>query len=140
MFQVLNCLTTEHDWRLVVVAGIVCFVASLTAINLFHRARAALGGVRSTWILAAGVMVGCGIWATHFIAMLAYEPGVPVAYGVGQTALSLLAAMVITAFGLRLRRRWQRGLESRRSAARSLALASRACTTSACGRWKCRAI
>ena len=32
-------------------------------------------------------MVGCGIWATHFIAMLAYEPGVPVAYGVGQTAL-----------------------------------------------------
>ena len=50
MFQVLNCLTTEHDWRLVVVAGIVCFVASLTAINLFHRARTALGGVRSTWI------------------------------------------------------------------------------------------
>ena len=44
-------------------------------------------------------MVGCGIWATHFIAMLAYEPGVPVAYGVSLTALSLLAAMVITAIG-----------------------------------------
>ena len=102
MFQVLNCLTTQHDWRLVVVAGLVCFVAALTAISLFHRARTALGGVRSTWIVAAGVMVGCGIWATHFIAMLAYEPGVPVAYGVGQTALSLLAAMVITAIGLRL--------------------------------------
>src|SRR4029079_15826289 len=102
MFQVLNCLTTQHDWRLVVVAGLVCFVASLTAISLFHRARTALGGVRSTWIVAAGVMVGCGIWATHSSAMLAYEPGVPVAYGVGQTALSLLAAMVITAIGLRL--------------------------------------
>ena len=23
MFQVLNCLLTEHDWRLVVVAGLV---------------------------------------------------------------------------------------------------------------------
>ena len=102
MFAVFNCLTTQHDWRLVVVAGLVCFVAALTAISLFHRARAALGGVRSTWVVAAGVMVGCGIWATHFIAMLAYEPGVPVAYGVGETALSLLAAMVITAAGLRL--------------------------------------
>ena len=102
MFQVLNCLTNEHDWRLVVVAGVVCFVAALTAISLFHRARAALGGVRSTWIVAAGVMVGCGIWATHFIAMLAYEPGVPVAYGISQTALSLLAVMVITAIGLRV--------------------------------------
>src|SRR5665213_4246698 len=102
MFAVFNCLTTQHDWRLVVVAGLVCFVAALTAISLFHRARAALGGVRSTWVVAAGVMVGCGIWATHFIAMLAYEPGVPVAYGVGETALSLLAAMIITAAGLRL--------------------------------------
>ena len=102
MFQVLNCLVTEHDWRLVVVAGLVCFVSALTAISLFHRARTALGGVRSTWIVAAGVMVGCGIWATHFIAMLAYEPGVPVAYGVSLTVLSLLAAMVITAAGLRV--------------------------------------
>ena len=102
MFEVLNCLTTQHDWRLVVVAGLVCFFASLTATNLFHRGRAALGGVRSTWIVAAGVMVGCGIWATHFIAMLAYEPGVPVAYGIGETSLSLLAAMIITAVGLRL--------------------------------------
>ena len=100
MFQVLNCLTTQHDWRLVVVAGVVCFVSALTAISLFHRARTALGGVRPTWIVAAGVTVGCGIWATHFIAMLAYEPGVPVAYGINQTALSLIAAMVITAIGL----------------------------------------
>jgi methyl-accepting chemotaxis protein len=102
MFQVLNCLATEHDWRLVVVAGLVSFLSALTAVSLFHRARTALGGVRPTWIVAAGVMVGCGIWATHFIAMLAYEPGVPVVYGVGLTALSLLAAMVITAIGLRL--------------------------------------
>src|SRR5258708_5079851 len=100
MFQVFDCLTTQHDWRLVVVAGVVCFVSALTAVSLFHRARTALGGVRPTWIVAAGVTVGCGIWATHFIAMLAYEPGVPVAYGINQTALSLVAAMAITAIGL----------------------------------------
>ena len=102
MFQVFNCLTTQHDWRLVVVAGVVCFVAALTAISLFHRARAALGGVRSTWIMAAGVMVGCGIWATHFIAMLAYEPGCRSPTASARPRCLCLAAMVITAFGLRL--------------------------------------
>src|SRR5262249_14894076 len=100
MFRVFNCLGTEHNWRLVIVAVCVCFVASVTAINLLHRARGTLGRVRPAWIVGAGIMVGCGIWSTHFIAMLAYEPGVAVAYGIGLTALSLVAAMLITGMGL----------------------------------------
>jgi NO-binding membrane sensor protein with MHYT domain/methyl-accepting chemotaxis protein len=100
MFRVLNCLTTQHDWRLVVVAGVVCYLSSLTAIMLFNRARATAGRVRATWIGAAGAATGCGIWATHFLAMLAYDPGVPVAYSVNLTTLSLLAAAVITSGGL----------------------------------------
>src|SRR5689334_1625294 len=40
MYRVLTCLGGEHDWRLVIVAGVVCFLASLTAISLFGRARA----------------------------------------------------------------------------------------------------
>jgi methyl-accepting chemotaxis protein len=100
MFRVLTCLTTEHDWRLVIVAGVVCFLASLTAISLFNRARATRGRARATWIVAAGAAAGCGIWATHFIAMLAYDPGVAIAYNIGLTALSLVAAATVTALGL----------------------------------------
>src|SRR5262245_22902015 len=102
MFRVLTCLTTEHDWRLVVVAGVICFLASLTAISLLNRARATAGRARATWIVAAGAATGCGIWATHFVAMLAYEPGVAVAYNIGLTTLSLAFAAVITAVGLGL--------------------------------------
>ena len=47
MFRVLTCLTTEHDWRLVIVAGAVCFLASLTAISMFNRARATGGRARA---------------------------------------------------------------------------------------------
>src|SRR5262249_48889006 len=43
---------------------------------------------------------GSGIWATHFIAMLAYEPGIEIAYNIGLTSLSLLAAATVTAIGL----------------------------------------
>ena len=100
MFRVFNCLTEQHDWRLVVVAVIVCFVAALTAVSLFHRARATEGRTYAMWISAAGLMAGCGIWATHFIAMLAYEPGVLVAYNIGLISLALLTAVIITAIGL----------------------------------------
>ena len=102
MFRVLTCLTTEHDWRLVVVAGVVCFLASLAAISVFRRARAASGRARAIWIVAAGATAGIGIWATHFIAMLAYDPGIPVAYNIGLTAFSLAAAAVVTGAGLSL--------------------------------------
>jgi methyl-accepting chemotaxis protein len=100
MYRVLTCLTTEHDWRLVIVAGIICFLASLVAVNLFHNARATAHTARMSWIIAAGIATGSGIWATHFIAMLAYDPGVGVAYDLGLTGLSLIAAAAITSLGL----------------------------------------
>ena len=89
MFRVLTCLAGEHDWRLVALAGVVCFLASLAAVSLFHRARATDGRARATWLMIAGVATGSGIWATHFIAMLAYEPGVAMVYDIGLTALRL---------------------------------------------------
>jgi methyl-accepting chemotaxis protein len=107
MFRVLTCLTVEHDWRLVAVAAVVCLFASLTAVNLFNRARATAGRARAIWIIAAAVATGFGIWATHFVAMLAYEPGIPIAYGLSLTMLSLAAAAFITGVGLSIAVYWQ---------------------------------
>jgi diguanylate cyclase (GGDEF)-like protein len=100
MFRVLSCLTVEHDLWLVGLAGIVCFLASLAAINLFHRAIATKGRAKAIWLGTAGAASGCGIWATHFIAVLAYGPGVSVNYNVGLTVLSLIVAAVVTGAGL----------------------------------------
>lgn len=102
MFRVLTCLGGEHDPRLVLLAACICFLASVVAINLFRRATATAGGVRLVWLALAGAATGCGIWATHFIAMLAYEPGVAIAYDIVLTGLSLCLAMLITACGLGL--------------------------------------
>jgi NO-binding membrane sensor protein with MHYT domain len=46
MFRVYTCLTVDHDWRLVVLAVIVCFLASAVAISLFHRAQATIERTR----------------------------------------------------------------------------------------------
>jgi diguanylate cyclase (GGDEF)-like protein len=100
MYQVLTCLSTEHDWRLVLLGGIVCLLASAAAISLFHRARASSGRTRLIWLGLDAAVSGCGIWATHFIAMLAYDPGNGAGYSIRVTVLSLIFAVCITAVGL----------------------------------------
>ena len=100
MLRVFTCLTYEHDWRLVGVAAAICFIASFSAVSLFHRARATAGWTRAVWIGIAGITTGFGIWATHFIAMLAFTPGVAIGYDISLTVVSLAAAAVVTSIGL----------------------------------------
>ncbi len=100
MLRILTCLFYEHDLRFVVVAGVVCFLSSLAAVNVFHHARATGGRTRLAWIITAGVATGGGIWATHFIAMVAYTPGVAIAYDVVPTVLSLLIPVAVTCVGV----------------------------------------
>ncbi|AWM02309.1 EAL domain-containing protein [Bradyrhizobium amphicarpaeae] len=100
MHQVLYCLTEEHDWRLVALGGAVCLLASAAAISLFHRARATKGVGRLAWLGLDAAVSGCGIWATHFIAMLAYGPGGAGAYNIPVTILSLVFAISVTFVGL----------------------------------------
>ncbi|KRR14323.1 EAL domain-containing protein [Bradyrhizobium valentinum] len=100
MYRVLTCLTTEHDWRLVVLAGTICWLASAVAISLFHRARASRRRTRAIWICLDAAVGGCGIWATHFVAMLAYDPGAGAGYSIPVTLLSLVFAISIVAIGL----------------------------------------
>jgi diguanylate cyclase (GGDEF)-like protein/PAS domain S-box-containing protein len=100
MFQVYTCLTVDHDWRLVVLAGAVCFLASAVAISLFHRAQATIGRAQLVWLSLDAAAAGCGVWATHFIAMLAYDPAFGAGYNLVLTILSLLVAVLLTGAGL----------------------------------------
>lgn len=102
MLNVYNCLVHEHDLRLVALAAVICAVASFTAISLLHHVRKSAGQMRLVWLGVAAIATGFGIWSTHFVAMLAFSPGIPSGYGVALTALSLVTAVVVTGAGLAL--------------------------------------
>jgi len=99
MFRVVSCLTTQHDWLLVAIAGALCFLTSTAAICLFRRSRATAGGTRLLWQIATGVGAGYGIWATHFVAMLGFAPGLPATYDLQITLASLLVASLVPGVG-----------------------------------------
>ncbi|MGH6972269.1 MAG: MHYT domain-containing protein, partial [Caulobacteraceae bacterium] len=109
--SVLTCIRQEHDLRFVALAALICVVAAMATFGFYQRARAAVGG-RFAWIAFTGPVGGSGIWATHFIAMLAYEPSLNIHYDLALTALSWVAAVVGVGAGFALAI-WRPGLIGR---------------------------
>jgi NO-binding membrane sensor protein with MHYT domain len=71
LLKIAACIATEHNPWLVLLAAGVCYVASLTAVSLFSNALDRDGMARRLWLVFSGACAGTGVWATHFIAMLA---------------------------------------------------------------------
>ena len=99
MYRVFSCLTEQHDYRLVVLAAIICAATSLTSFSIYSRAAQGQGLSKLGWLFLTGMSTGSGIWATHFVAMLSYSGGLPTAYDPLVTAVSLLVAVGSTTFG-----------------------------------------
>lgn len=95
------CVKNEHDIRLVALAGFICIFGCFTAVNLFAHAREASGGRRHMALLSSAAAVfAAGVWATHFVAELAFKPGLPVAYDFDLTAVSMVIAVLVTSIGM----------------------------------------
>lgn len=93
MMTVMSCITNEHNLLLVSVAALICLFGSAITLRLLNRAVSASGGQRFGWQFLAAVAGGGGVWTTHFVAMLAYEPSAPVSFDPVMTLLSLVIAM-----------------------------------------------
>jgi len=93
MLRVYACLTEQHDLRLVFLAVLICIAACSISMKLFVRANSAEKNWARSWLLGAATVFGAGVWATHFIAELAFAPGFPIGYDPGLTALSFVAAI-----------------------------------------------
>jgi NO-binding membrane sensor protein with MHYT domain len=99
MFTAWTCITDQHDTRLLAVALVICVISAATGLSVYARAASAQAGGRVGWSAFAGIVTGCGVWATHFLAMLAYQADISIAYAFDLTALSLAAAVVILSCG-----------------------------------------
>ena len=104
MERIISCIGVEHDLRLVVLGAVICLFSCFTASGLMQRARDALpdraAGPAWPWLAAAAGVFSSGVWATHFVAELAYAPSLPLGFTAGWTMLSLAIAAAVTALGL----------------------------------------
>jgi signal transduction histidine kinase len=101
MLALQDCIAGRHDLRLVLLAVFICLFACYSAFGLLDRVRRpGSDQAHFGWLAAVALVVGSGIWAEHFVAMLAFHAGLPVGYDVGTTALSIVIAVAVTLVGL----------------------------------------
>ena len=94
MITVLSCIYIEHNLALVALAAALCLMGSFVTMRLLRRCVEAEATHRFGWSFLAAVSGGGSVWATHFVAMLAYEPNAPVSFDAAMTILSLVIAIV----------------------------------------------
>ncbi|TPI58300.1 EAL domain-containing protein [Mesorhizobium sp. B3-1-3] len=100
MLTVYNCIVNEHDLRLVALAALICGISCFSAVNLLRHVDQSTSRNRHVWLLIAAASTGFGIWATHFIAMIAFTPGIPNAYNAELSVASLAMSVILTAAGM----------------------------------------
>ncbi|TMV14729.1 putative bifunctional diguanylate cyclase/phosphodiesterase [Arenibacterium halophilum] len=93
MQRLVECITQEHHTGILLTAIAVCVVGSGLTVRLLLRRWSQRPILKAVQIAIIASTCATTIWATHFIAMIAYDPGVPHAYGVVLTGISLLVAI-----------------------------------------------
>jgi PAS domain S-box-containing protein len=85
-------LTGVYDYRLVALSVLIAVLSSWAALDLGGRVTAARGWLRLLWLTGGSLAMGMGIWAMHYVGMLAFSLPVPVLYDWPTVLLSLIAA------------------------------------------------
>jgi diguanylate cyclase (GGDEF)-like protein/PAS domain S-box-containing protein len=96
----MTVLSGSYDPRLVALSVVLAVFASYAALDLAGRVTSAHGRARAIWLGAGAAAMGLGIWAMHYVGMLALSMPMPVAYHLPTVVLSLLAAIAASAVAL----------------------------------------
>src|SRR5271170_1956174 len=95
-------VANEHDARLVALASLICFFSCYTALTLIDRAGQPGKFANDPWLVAAAVVTGCGIWAVHFVSLLAFRPGLAIGYEGGFALLAAAIGVIVSGQGFAL--------------------------------------
>ncbi|MDU7021393.1 MAG: diguanylate cyclase, partial [Enterobacter sp.] len=83
-----------------VISFIVAILAAYTALNMAARVAGSQGVAARVWLAGGGVSMGIGVWAMHFIGMLAMDLSMSMSYNATLTVLSMIIAISSSMFAL----------------------------------------
>jgi diguanylate cyclase (GGDEF)-like protein/PAS domain S-box-containing protein len=95
-----TAMKTSYDYGLVTLSVALAIFASYAALELAGRVTSARGLVRALWLGCGAVVMGVGIWAMHYVGMLALNMPITVFYHLPTVVISLAAAIAASAAAL----------------------------------------
>jgi len=93
-------LTGHYETPLVLISILVAIAASYSALSLAGRVSESRGRAVAVWIVGGAIAMGSGIWAMHFVGMLAFRLPIPIAFDVPLTLASLLLPIAASCLAL----------------------------------------
>lgn len=95
-------LNAAYDERLVGLSILVAILTSYTALDLAQHKTDRKFSANAIWLLGGAIAMGVGIWAMHFIGMLALQLPIPVQYNWWIVGCSVLPAIAASGLALYL--------------------------------------
>ncbi|MAS11532.1 MHYT domain-containing protein, partial [Salinisphaera sp.] len=89
-----------YDQRLVALSVVVAILASYTALDVVGRMGERRDWRCYGWLAGGALALGAGVWAMHFVGMIAFRLPLDMGYDVDITSASWLMAVVACAFAL----------------------------------------
>jgi diguanylate cyclase len=78
----------------------VAIVVSFTSLRLAARVAESSGAMGRAWLILGAISMGVGIWAMHFVGMLALSLPIQLRYDIGLTLASLGTAVLTSGFAI----------------------------------------
>jgi diguanylate cyclase (GGDEF)-like protein len=102
MIWVLRQTWDQHAHGLLLLAATIWVLGSLSFFMLLQRSLEFGRRRRRQWQAIAATTGGVGVWATHFIAMLAHRDGMPMTFDIALTAISVVEIIALFWIALRI--------------------------------------
>lgn len=93
-------MQASYNTWLVALSILVAMAVAYTALKLAARVAEADGTGGRLWLFGGAIAMGTGIWAMHFIGMLAFSVSIPLRYDIIETLGSLVIAIITSGFAL----------------------------------------
>ena len=93
---------SAYDPWLVSLSIGVAILVSFTSLRLASRVAESHGSAGRAWLVLGAVSMGTGIWAMHFIGMLAFSLPIQLRYSIPLTFISLGAAILTSGFAIKI--------------------------------------
>ncbi|MBM7693910.1 diguanylate cyclase (GGDEF)-like protein/PAS domain S-box-containing protein [Peribacillus deserti] len=106
----MEAVTSTYQGSIVFLSILIAVIASYAALDIGIQINKARKQARFIWLCTGSFIMGMGIWAMHFISMLAYHLSIPVTYNIPLVMISICPAIFSSGLAFYILTRPAKGL------------------------------
>ncbi len=90
----------EYNIPLVIFSYFIASLAGYIALTISSFVKDSIVQHNYLWLISGSIVMGCGIWAMHFVGMLAYNLPIAINYDIIITLVSVLPAIIASGIAI----------------------------------------